>query len=121
MLLLELRLELLEQLTVLSLPPSSGGLTPASGTCLSPGTRSSTATLIRCPPAPPEYDSVDLVFLELGRSLAEPEDDERFLLMPDKDCGCPLTMVEPVGAGDPDSPGGFGSSQVRVCLVLDGL
>ena len=127
-LLLELRLESLEQLSVLSLPsssgvclPPSGGLTPASGTCIPPGTRSSTTTLFSCPLAPPESDSVDLAFLEISRSVAELEDDECALLMPDKDSGCPLTMVELVGAGDPDSRGGFGSPQVGEYRGLDGL
>ena len=53
---------------------------------------------------------MDLVFLELGRNLAEPEDNERVLLI----------MVELVEAGNPDSPRGFGIPQVGMYLGLDG-
>ena len=46
---------------------------------------------------------MDPAFLETGTTLAELEEDERFLLMPDHDSGRPLILVELVGAGNPDS------------------
>ena len=71
-LLLELRLESLELPSDLSLPPSSstcllatGDLAPVSGTCLPPGTMTSTATLFDCPPPPPGVSEPPLLLLEL--------------------------------------------------------
>ena len=101
--------------------PPCGGLAHACGTCLPAGARSSTATLFDCPPVPPESVSVDLAFLEAGRNLAGPGDDESILLMPDTDTGCPLIMVEPVRTEDHDSLGGFRSPLVGVYLGVGGL
>ena len=62
-----------------------------------------------------------LALLETGRSLAETEDDERFLLIPDKDSGCPMNMVGLVGTGDPDSLEGLRSQLVGAYMGLDRL
>ena len=62
-----------------------------------------------------------LAFFGNGRILAEPEDADRFLLVPDQDSGCPMILVKPVGAGDPDSFGDFRSRLVGVDLGLEGL
>ena len=107
---LKLKLESLELQSDLSPPPSSGPcllpsviLALASGACVPPSTRSYTATLVDWPPAPPESGLVGLALLETDKSPAEPEDDELFLLMPGKDSGRPLIMLEAVGPGGPDT------------------